>query len=436
MLRRYCVSEKTLIPYSENRYSITVDGIITDKLTNKTISDSTSNVEIVLFKESRIFSIAWLMAISFKPMYKAESFVTDWTVLFADGNDKNFHPGNLIWQPPIKGQVCPELKNFYIIPGFSAFAISKDGKVYGRKIERLISTRLAKPDIKNSYANFTTRTDNDYKSTVGLHRALGLAFLPYSNDVWKMTVNHRDGIKNNNDLSNLEWATYSENNLHAKDMGLNNTRRITLLKDHQTGDIINFISLSHAADYLEMNSGWLLDCIRAYPNKPIQFRYSAQFEDSVKTWPMFSKEELGKIKNARKEQLINLECMATNIYTKHTLIANGPSELSRYVSMTKDQTKTALNSPHPWPVNNYIFSYLVNQRAERKFETDELETFANKIGIKNPIRVTKSDGTTKVYTSPSEFSVLLNLPIREMADKIYAGKGKYCTDEFCVEYIS
>lgn len=33
-------------------------------------------------------------------------------------------------------------------------------------------------------------------------------------------MNHEDGNKLNNDLNNLEWATYSENNFHAYDKGL------------------------------------------------------------------------------------------------------------------------------------------------------------------------------------------------------------------------
>lgn len=47
---------------------------------------------------------------------------------------------------------------------------------------------------------------------------LALAFIenPYN----KPIVNHIDGNKLNLDLSNLEWATYSENNIHAFKFGL------------------------------------------------------------------------------------------------------------------------------------------------------------------------------------------------------------------------
>jgi len=57
-------------------------------------------------------------------------------------------------------------------------------------------------------------------STQLVHRLVAQAFIPNSEN--KRTVNHKDGNKRNNNLSNLEWMTHGENIRHALDNGLSN----------------------------------------------------------------------------------------------------------------------------------------------------------------------------------------------------------------------
>lgn len=56
------------------------------------------------------------------------------------------------------------------------------------------------------------------RKIVAVHRFVALAFIPNIDN--KPQINHKDGNKENNIVSNLEWCTNSENQIHAFKTGL------------------------------------------------------------------------------------------------------------------------------------------------------------------------------------------------------------------------
>ncbi len=59
---------------------------------------------------------------------------------------------------------------------------------------------------------------NAVRKGVLVHRLVALAFIP--NPENKPQINHKDGVKSNNNLSNLEWVTAIENSRHSITSGL------------------------------------------------------------------------------------------------------------------------------------------------------------------------------------------------------------------------
>lgn len=75
---------------------------------------------------------------------------------------------------------------------------------------------------KNGYLQFGLTKDGKTK-WFKASRLVARTWIP--NPESKPTVNHKDGLKTNDKVSNLEWATIAENTKHAYDMGLAKTRR-------------------------------------------------------------------------------------------------------------------------------------------------------------------------------------------------------------------
>lgn len=107
------------------------------------------------------------------------------------------------------------------IDGFPDYKINSEGKIL-----RISKNYYLKPCLDKSIGYFVVNL-YDTKGRPRrkfLHRLIAEAFIP--NPENKRTVNHIDGNKSNNELSNLEWATDSENMLHAFSHGLcENTRK-------------------------------------------------------------------------------------------------------------------------------------------------------------------------------------------------------------------
>lgn len=76
---------------------------------------------------------------------------------------------------------------------------------------------LSKVTDIRGYHKVVMRIDGKPKK-VTVHKLVSLAFIP--NEHNKPAINHIDGDKTNNRVSNLEWVTNKENTHHAWDNGL------------------------------------------------------------------------------------------------------------------------------------------------------------------------------------------------------------------------
>lgn len=110
---------------------------------------------------------------------------------------------------------APEV--FVGIPDFPGYQVSNHGQVKNSKTGKIL-----KP-YKMSKGYYTVGFWSDgKKKRLSIHRLVAQAFLPNPDNLSE--VNHINGCKTDNNVCNLEWATGSNNVLHAYQTGLRKTK--------------------------------------------------------------------------------------------------------------------------------------------------------------------------------------------------------------------
>lgn len=115
-----------------------------------------------------------------------------------------------------------------IIPKHTSYSASNFGRIKSEDKEMLHNVHgtlyvrkgriLTQQQGKFGYLRVGLSYPNKKVVMESVHRLVALAFLANPNN--KRTVNHIDGNKSNNHLSNLEWNTHKENVDHSIKLGI------------------------------------------------------------------------------------------------------------------------------------------------------------------------------------------------------------------------
>lgn len=91
------------------------------------------------------------------------------------------------------------------VPGYEKYIVSIGGQVFSTHSQKLLKLR---PTNKGYHS---VSLDKKTKRTALVHRLVMLAFVGPST----LQVNHKNGVRTDNRIDNLEYCTNSENNLHS-----------------------------------------------------------------------------------------------------------------------------------------------------------------------------------------------------------------------------
>lgn len=123
------------------------------------------------------------------------------------------------------------------------YAITSCGKVWSYKSNKFLSLKNDKDGYK-----FVTLCKNGKTTNFKVHRLVAEAYIPNPNNY--PIINHKDEIKDNNCVNNLEWCTYLYNHQYSSNGNRFQWKRTRCV---ETGQI--FESAKAAADFYGITSG-------------------------------------------------------------------------------------------------------------------------------------------------------------------------------------
>lgn len=150
---------------------------------------------------------------------------------------------------------------FYDLRILPQYYISNYGRLYSMRYKRLISSYI---DDSNHLRSTIVINDQGKTIFTGIHKLELMTFNPILEAQSNIFIpNHKDGHPLNNYISNLEWATISENTRHALDIGLSNCKCENNSRSYLNNDTIHIIckfleqgkSVSYILDYLKYDYG-------------------------------------------------------------------------------------------------------------------------------------------------------------------------------------
>jgi len=313
--------------------------------------------------------------------------------------------------------------NFNNINNPCDYEISTFGSIRNSKTKRVLK-------INNKKDGYSCISLNS--KTYRLHRLVAVTFI--NNPDNKLTVNHIDKNKHNNNLDNLEWATYSEQALHSKNVNSNNNRGIWQIDIKTNEKIKKYDTIKEAGIYVKGNENAfknISSCALGKTKSAYGFKWEYKKQNDIidELWKLFKSEKMrgenyyvsnfGRIKNKDrilKPVIDNNGYYNVNCKCIHIIVANAFIENPNNYNIINHKDGNKLNNN----INN--LEWVTQQMNVIHAINNQLRKNVKKVAL------IENDKIIKVFNSCKEASRELNANSTSI-NKCCKGQLKTCGEK-------
>lgn len=289
--------------------------------------DGQKVVNCIGFDGERNYRVIDLVAIQFKSIYIPEADFNKVIAFCIDGNKENTHASNVGYRFKGGKLECKKYPGYYYIPGYTYIVINEDGVGINHLKDKIIPWYTSKPNpakkTVGGYKFAGIKFFTGVRVITSRHRALCLVFKDYPDNVDKLVINHLDGIPGNDNLDNLEWATYTRNINHAFENNMRSDNIPVLVRNVLTGEVKEYYSIGECSKALGYKGRTTINS-RLYNSKfseVFQEGTQVKLKSDVRDWIIPSDPEQS-VKDARERISVICQCCSTGKVTTHGSITD------------------------------------------------------------------------------------------------------------------
>lgn len=181
---------------------------------------------------------------------------------------------------------CSTKVGFYYIPFADGHTVvNRSGELFNLLTENPHPTSLT----SKGYVKVALRVGKKFVN-FPVHRIVALLFCEkeyqhHHLEFDELQVNHKDGIKTNNNVNNLEWVTNLENMQHAREIGLFSNDISVVSKNLQTNEITKYRSVSQCANLNFLSVSNLFKHLKSASSGRVSLNGSLFKFDNGTSWP-------------------------------------------------------------------------------------------------------------------------------------------------------
>lgn len=327
---------------------------------------------------------------------------------------------------------CFTMSDFYKILSHSKYTISKKGIIINTtpfKGGGNWNTVLTGTISGSGYLTYRLTDDSGKTKSWGIHRLLAWVFIADFDNIDGLVVNHIDGNKLNNDLSNLEITTYQENLEHAGRLGLTDKCKPMMIRNVKTDKVMKFPSIKKAAEYLNVSA----EVVSARLVNGEEIIYS-DFNQYKLGEDDFKKLEVGNVLDQihfGRKQRIYKRCLKTNEVTAF----DSCRELAKEMNVSEASISVWARLKTQPILKGFVQIQLAKDLTDWVEHDKPLEVYEsfNKTRV---VIVEYADGEMKVCLSAKEAADLLGIGTTTLDYRLKQPRGKVFKDGTKCYYYS